>query len=154
MKKLSLLAVVAGLTALAAPAFAHDNESGVACRNFNAGEVTDIDYLTSGVRNISSASRSVICPVDFVPTSDGSITVYVDGRNSNTTVSTSCTLNSYDWNNTYLGSVSDTKTGVSGAWEMALVLPAGQASVWSYLTVLCSLPASSAGTITGITAMP
>ncbi len=155
MKKLSLLAVVAGLTALAAPAFAHENVSGVACRNYNAGQVTDIDYVTSGVRNInSSGARSVICPVDFVPTADGSITVYVDGRNSNTSVSTTCTLTSYNWNNTFLGSVSATKTNVSGAWEMTLTLPAAQASIWSYLTVLCTLPASSAATITGITALP
>lgn len=153
-KKLGLLLTVAGVWLAGAPvAQAHENDSGTACHAYNAGEVTDIDYLARGVRNMASSPRYVICPVDFVPTADGSITVYVDGQHT-IAATTSCTLFSHNYDGTMLGSTSDSRQDVNGSWEMTLSLPAGQASVWSYLSVLCYIPGNGTGLILGTTAMP
>jgi len=146
MKLLLSLVVTIGLSCLTLTAQATNaNHSGTICKNYNASQVTDIDYLASGTRNINASPRSIICPLVRAPTSTNSAAVYVDGYHSGSQTTT-CTLYSYNYNGTYLGSVSFTQTG-SGAFDRYLSLPAPQAPTYATLSVLCTIPGGGAGII-------
>jgi hypothetical protein len=118
------------------------NHSGTICKNYNAAEATDIDYLPSGTRNLNANPRYVICPIVRSPTSTNQVNVYVDGfASAGHTVS--CTLYSYDFNGTFLGTQSfpAPRTGV---FDQYLSVPG---AYWSNASVLCYLPGSATGII-------
>jgi hypothetical protein len=48
-------------------------------RNYNAGEVTDIDYLPYGVRNLNANSRYIICPLTLSASNDTFLNVEARG---------------------------------------------------------------------------
>lgn len=121
------------------------NHSGTVCKNYNAAQATDIDYLTNGTRNLNASSRYVICPITRSPTSTNQVSVYVDGfAASGKTIS--CTLYSYDYNGTFIGSQSF-PTPRTGTFDQYLSV-AGR--YWSNASVLCLLPASAGGIIYGV----
>jgi len=124
------------------------NHSGTICKNYNASQVTDIDYLVSGTRNLNASARSIICPIVRAPTSTNNAAVYIDFYHSGTQT-TSCTLYSYNYNGTYMGSASFTQTG-SGYFDKYLSLPAGQAPYWANLAVLCTIPGGATGLLVDI----
>jgi hypothetical protein len=119
------------------------NHSGTLCKNYHASQVTDIDYLSNGVRNLSSSSRYVVCPLVISPAaSAASATVYVDGiAASGQTIS--CTLYSYDEDKNLIGSKSF-PTPITGTFDVLLSVPS---YYWATSSVLCRLPPSSAGII-------
>jgi hypothetical protein len=129
------------------------NHSGTVCRNYNAAEAKDIDSLPSGTRNLNTSSRFVICPVVRLPDdSDGGsiaiVSVYLDGyAASGRTIS--CTLNSYDYNGSFLGATS--AYSLTGRFEAFLKATAGY---WSSANVLCLLPPSGTGILYDINAAP
>ncbi|MET3135053.1 hypothetical protein AAKU55_005356 [Oxalobacteraceae bacterium GrIS 1.11] len=125
------------------------NHSGTICKNYNAGQALDIDYLPNGTRNSNAGARYVICPIVRAPTANNSASVWVGGTHSNNTVSTSCTLYSYGFlPNTLRGFASFTVSATAGDWERFLSLPV--ANYWDNLSLLCYIPGSYAGVITGI----
>lgn len=140
---LALVAGVLGLAGVSNEAYAvNANHGGPICRNYNAPEVADIDYLTNGVRNLNPNSRYVICPLVRSPTSTNVVNLFVDGSaNSGTTIS--CTLFSYDFTGRFLGSQSfpAPRTGV---FDQFLTVPG---SFWGTANVLCLLPGNAAGLI-------
>lgn len=119
------------------------NNSGTSCKNYNAAQVADIDYLPSGTRNLNASSRYVICPVVRSTTSvSNRVNVYVDGfAAAGRTIS--CTLYSYDFTGTFLGSQSF-PAARTGTFDQYLSV-AG--SYWGNASVLCLLPASAGGVI-------
>jgi hypothetical protein len=148
---LALLTGVLGLSGLASKAHAELTDmSGTICRNYNAAEVLDIDYLGWGVRNLNANPRYVICPVVILslglnPTL---IQLFVQGETfSGATIT--CTLSTFDHDGTYLGSDSFLAPR-SGSFSQYLSTSATQLSS---STVLCSLPGSAQGLIVNITAV-
>jgi hypothetical protein len=117
------------------------NHSGTVCKNYNAAEATDIDYLTSGTRNLNANTRYVICPLVNSPTGSA-INVYVDGyAASGRTIS--CTLYSYNYLGSYLGSQSF-PSARTGKFDVYLSVPT---NYWGGSSVLCALPPSGSGVI-------
>jgi hypothetical protein len=148
MKSSITLGLVVALGSLGIASTAHAtnaNHSGTICKNYNAGQVTDIDYLASGTRNLNASPRSVICPLVRSPNSSNNVAVYVDGFHSGTQTTT-CTLYSYDYNGTFKGSNSFTQTS-TGSWDRYLSVPAGQGPYWGAASVLCTIPGSAQGII-------
>jgi len=125
------------------------NTSGTICKNYNAADASYIDYLTTGTRSYRAYSTAVICPLSRDTINSNGAYAYVDVTHS-TNATTSCTLYSYSYLGTYLGSVSQSWTG-SGAHEIALGLTgAGKSNTYSDYAVLCYLPGNSVGTIMGV----
>lgn len=93
VKRLGLLSAMAGLIFGSQAAFAHVNTHGVAFHNYNAGEGDGIDYLATGVRNVSGVARSVIASIGFVRAAGPNVNVKftIDGKNA-ANLSTSFTL--------------------------------------------------------------
>ena len=146
MKSILRLVVMFGLSFFALAAHAvNANHSGTICKNYNASQVGDIDYLPSGTRNLNASARSIICPIVRAPTSTNSIAVYVDGYHYGTQTTT-CTLYSYNYNGTYLGSTSFTQTG-TGAFDRYLSLPSAQAPYYAAASLLCTIPGGANGII-------
>lgn len=129
------------------------NSHGTICHHYNASQSADIDFVTSGTYNISSSSRSVICPVPRAPLASGATSggFYIDGYNP-TGKTTSCTLYSYNFNGSYLGSSSFSIT-TAGSFDKYVSLTSDQLSYFAYTSVLCTLPDSSSAKIYGITAI-
>jgi hypothetical protein len=131
------LALVVGLAlgTMGAPAFAAEwtDHSGTICKNYNAGDVGYIDYLTNGTRITRAASTSVICPLtrNTTGTNGAYFYVYVS-----TTTATSCTAYSYDYNGNFLASASNSGTGLLGL----NLSGAGKSTALSNYSVLCYLP--------------
>jgi hypothetical protein len=147
MKTALKLCLVYAIAFGATRASAYDNLSGAVCQA-NYGYFADQFMVTvAGLENFDLVSRNVDCPVKFTSGPTGAVGVYVDGNNQEASTS-SCTLFSYSYNGTLLGYASSSRTN-QGAWEMYLVLPAGQATTWAYLTVECALP--HLGSIVGVT---
>jgi hypothetical protein len=144
---LTLAASLAGVlapssNALAMPAV----HSGSICQHWNPGEANFPIYYTDGIKNSSTTAKYVICPlvVEHTPgKTQGSVYVQV-----NTPVAFSCTLYSWNWNDTFLGS----KAGVTSPASKLLFLGPVPANTFSSHSVLCRLPANYTGKIVGIEA--
>ena len=121
------------------------NHSGTICKNYNAAEVTDIDYLTNGTRNLNMSPRFVICPLVTAPTPNAKI-VYVGGfAASGQTIL--CTLYSYDQVGNFLGGNSF-PSAMTGNFYVYLSIPAvSSGASWGTSSVLCVLPPSASGVI-------
>lgn len=124
----------------AAPAI----HNGSICHNYNKGQANDLDFYTDGIKNASTGYRSVICPLVVTHTAGQTYgSVYVD---FNTPTAFSCTLYSYSYYDTYLGSKSaTTSTGASFVY-----LGTVPANTYSNHAVLCTLPPNYAGKIVAI----
>lgn len=142
-----LLGAASALPAQAATA-QNINTHGSACRNYNAGEALDIDYLSYGVRTIASGARSVICPLPRHPVTGPGQNFYVDGSNASG-ATTSCTVYAYDYNGTFLSSATFSRSDAT--YTNYVSLPS--VSYWGYVSVLCTLPASGGGVLFGASAI-
>lgn len=159
---LSLLGIAASVALLSTSApmeaeAANINTHGSICQNYNASEVADIDYLTSGVRNIATSARSVICSVPRSPLPAGAISgaFYVDFTLAPNT-SISCTLYSFDDNtDDMLGFTQLFQSNPSTSYvdyDILLSLPVINLPTFSYTALLCSLPNNSS-TLRGVTSV-
>lgn len=142
---LSLIAALAtGGTARADTIYA----SGTLCQPYNAGELEDIDYVGSGIRNLSDFPRQVICNVPRSTIGSGLLGVFTFTGVS-TVGTTSCTLTVYNGT----GGVEATQSfvGPTGTWTKSVVLPAADLPNGSAVNLLCTLPASYNTVLRGIT---
>jgi hypothetical protein len=126
------------------------NVSGTVCTNFNASQALDIDYFTSGVRNINAASRPVVCAVPRNPLPAGATTgtFFVDGSNSGGQT-TSGSINSFNFTGAFLGSQSFSSAGTT--YDIFLSFPAAQLPTFAYVSTFVTLPASGQGVFFGTT---
>jgi hypothetical protein len=134
---------VAGALASPGPAAHADqiNTSGTVCKNFNASQALDIDFLANGVRNINAAPRPVICAIPRSPLPLGSnATFFVDGVNAPGTT-TPCTVFTFD------GTLHSATLSLPGV----VTLTAGP---FAYASVLCTLPGNAGTVVYGATSMP
>jgi hypothetical protein len=133
----------------AAPNTAHAvnaTHSGTVCKNYNAAEAKDIDYLGSGVRNVNASPRFVVCPLIRLPDSGGGIaptavSAYVTGfAASGQTIA--CTMYGVDYSGNFLG--SESTAPMTGQFGTVLYVPE---NIWSSADLVCELPASGNGLI-------
>jgi len=127
--------------------------SGSVCRNFNAAEATDIDYLINGVRNINPATRSVICPVPYTgPLPSGRTTFNYElyGRNSSG-ISVNCTMYTASIGGTFLASQS--ANNAADPMINLYVFQPAQVPSGADLNILCSIPGNPGMYITTVTSL-
>lgn len=149
---LMLCVSACSLLGMATPASAANlHTHAAACHNYNAAEALDIDYMPSAVRNNASQPRQIICPIVRSPLQPNApyALFYVEGGNTSGT-STPCALYSHDYDGRLLGSTSF--TGTTTNFDQQLSLPAAQAPVWAFVSMICLLPANGKGTIRGVIA--
>jgi len=143
--------LIGALASIGNPAVADNiNTSGTNCQNYNAGQALDIDYLTTGVRNINAYPRPVICSVPRSPLPPvARAGFWVNGNNSADTT-TYCTV----FVTSYLGRpvASMSLTGTAGDWDRFVEFGADVVTMFDYVSMLCTLPGNAAGQIYGITA--
>jgi hypothetical protein len=145
---MTLVANIVGLlvpsnAVLAATVFHH----GSICHSLNQSQAKDLVINTEGVRNIATATRKVICPL-VVTHTPGQTTggVLVDNRTQvPLSTSISCTLYSYDFVGSFLGSTTNTS-----GFNSYITLSGVPANIFSNHTVVCSLPPNSSGRLIGI----
>jgi hypothetical protein len=122
------------------------DQPGASCTNYNAAEVTDIDYLPNGVRNLNSSTRYVICPLAVVV--DGApnnvrLWVHVDvDLAAGTTVG--CTLFLVNYRGYIVDSQYGEATAPSGGGWTQMILTVGT-EVYSSASLLCPLPGNARG---------
>jgi hypothetical protein len=129
--------------------------SGTVCKNFNGSQALDIDYLTSGVRNLNAAARPVICPVPRSPlAADATPLFLVAGRN-NPGTNTTCTLLVFNGIGTFVQSQSFTIPGGGNPtlWILNYSFEVGTVGASHDVSLLCTLPGNANGTIFRITSV-
>lgn len=155
--KTGLLFLAGFLASSGAAAHADNvNTSGTVCRNYNASDVMNIEYIDMGVLNLASVPAVVICPVVRSPISSASSIgwLYVDGYNGANT-STTCSVNVYNFNGDFEASQTFTASGgASGkTWDQLVQFSSGQLTTYAYVNVLCTIPGNFQGVILGVTAV-
>lgn len=152
MKKLStlslvLVASVAAVLVPASNAFADRIVlNGSACQHYNPGEANLPNYFVDGVKNSSTITRSIICPLPIKHTAGQATgSVYVD---TDSTVGFSCTLYSYSDTDVPLGS----KFGNIASGKRSTYIGTVPANTYSSASVLCSVPGNNVAQIVAIEA--
>ena len=144
--------VLLGFLAAVPPASAGivTNHSGTICKNYNANEVTYIDYFTKGTRSLKASATQVICPLTRSTQNTNGAWVYVDVLH-NGTQTTTCTAYSYSDTGSLLESTSLTFPPFSNSKEFPLNLTgAAKSSLWSDYSVLCTIPGNGNGVVMGV----
>ena len=135
------LTLATSLAAILVPTgsvFAVTVTSATACQHWNSGEAQFPIYFADGIRN-TNGIRNVICPLTVNHTA-GAVTgkVFVQYKS---TVATTCTLYSYNWNDVFLGSrVVALPAKPLGGGILTGTVPANPFSSHS---LLCRLPANT-----------
>lgn len=125
---------------LAAPAI----HNASICQHWNPGEANFPIYYADGIKNSSTSAKTVVCPLAVTHTSGQSTGyVYVDHNN---TVGFYCTLYSYSYSDTYLGS----KTVWMPPTTKYTYIGTVPANTYSNHSVVCTLPASYGGKVVAI----
>ena len=138
---LSLLA-----TAPLAHAAVWANHSGTICKNYNAGDVSYIDYLTYGTRSFKGSATQVICPLTRNTSNSNGAFVDVDILHLGTQT-TSCTAFSLSPTGSLMGSTGQSWTG-SGWHVFAIDLTGiGKSDSRSNYSVLCTIPGNGLGLV-------
>ena len=142
---LSVFALAGGIVPNASAAISRTH--GAAFHAYNASEVTSIDYLTSGARNISGSNRYAIAAVDFVPEFSWSGTGYFWVEGYLASGSIMFTTYAYTGTGTLVKSVNNTHT-VSGNFSIPMQMSG--MSVDDYVSCLAYMPANSGTLIYGV----
>jgi hypothetical protein len=156
---LKFLGIVFAVTLSASPIesgyAANINGHGTLClpyegRDNAANFIMDAVGLYNRGGGVANGVAFALCPavrsIDTTPR--GVVAFYVDGDNFGGGATT-CTLYSFDYTGTFLGSVQ-VQSGARN-YDMYLTLPAEQASFWAYTSVFCEIP--SAGRLRGVTSV-
>ncbi|KOR27629.1 hypothetical protein TI04_12925 [Achromatium sp. WMS2] len=125
------------------------DHSGTICKNYNASDVSYIDYYSNGTVSKKSTSTLVVCPLARNTSGVNGAYVYVDLSHSGT-LATTCTAYSYSYTGVLKASGSKTFTG-SGFGELSISLVgAGKSDAWSNYSVICTIPGGSAARVLGV----
>jgi hypothetical protein len=143
-RSLSTLALAVFSSLWGHSAFALTTEHGTICKPYGYTNTAGLYAATSGVYNYSGGNLGVACPVvrTISAPAGGNYSVWVDGTTAAGT-NGSCTLYSYNYNGTFMGSVS---TGAlpAGNFTRLLTLTAAQVPYYSSQMVYCYLPPNGA----------
>jgi len=127
------------------------DNAGTICKNYNAAEVTDIDYMPNGVRNLNASPRYVICPIvrNDPGTNGGRVTVSVDGfapypSTVSCTIFTASGPDGHTISSQFSGPMTD-------IFDPFLSIRADE---WDTVNVLCLLPGNSGAEIFDLDIVP
>ena len=154
-RRLILAIILLGFLAVAPMASAQQvvtNHSGTICKNYNAGEVSYIDYLFNGTRVVTTTSpTAIICPLTRNTANVQGAMVHVDVTHNGNQTTTCLAFSSNIGGGTLLASGSEPPWTGSGShrFNINLVGP-GKSSVWSDYSVLCTIPGNAGGVINGV----
>jgi hypothetical protein len=131
------------------------NNSMLACQPLGPS-VTDLRHTEAGTstEGIFPTARYVTCSVPRTPQTSGAATAtfYVSGNNIDGRSTTTCTLSSYEYTGTLVGSVSFTTSAAH--YKQLVEMPAWQLGPWAYTSLTCLLPPNNRATIDGVVALP
>jgi hypothetical protein len=153
-KSIVLLALVCGVglsaSAVAPVSAATINTSTLACQAVGAPQ-TDIRHTEQGVSTEGIVSaRFIACSVPRSPLvtlgTTGAFVVTGDNRDGHAT--TTCTLSSYEFTGTFLGSTSFTTS--TAHYAVILTLPVAQLGYWSYTSMTCLMPEFAQATLESV----
>lgn len=152
MKSIAVrLGCMLGVLCFAGTAGAVPNAMTISGNSFN-------DFFAPGCVNRTNAGISNACTGDTnfsygIPKgpSTAGYTVTFAGNNSNTSVTTSCTVFSHSSSGNFLIFLTSNASGVSGNWTRNITLTSVQAPASGRLTAIVGLPASFLGTLFGLT---
>lgn len=127
-------------TALPQSALAGENGhayNGSYCKNYFGSQVGDFNYQTNGIRNLSSSTRYINCPVlvDEIANTSGTTRVWLHYTGNGTV---RCTLQSKNGNGTTKQSRSGSRPGTG--WFQIPNITADD--FWGSYVMYCSLPAA------------
>ena len=154
LKRIGLLFAAAALVLMygAKSRATQINTAGSVCQAFNAGQVTDIDYVLHGVRNLNAAGRPVICSIQrAAPTTAVDTTFWVNGTNFSGFTTTG-TVFQYGPDGTVRGSQNFSSSASS--YTIPLTFSAAQMTFFTSSSALVNLPASVGGTFTALFVAP
>jgi hypothetical protein len=150
MKSLHKLVLSSSLTAMGLLGL-QGSAMALTALNANICQITELTpgIIRSGgfIQNVAANTRVVICPVIRIGEAPASgWSVYVDGTAPAPTSSGGslrCQLESYNYDNRFLGAVSFT-ADVAGNFDRLLTLPKDLVPFYSHQALFCSLPPNSA----------
>ena len=119
---------------------------------FNAGEAQNVDYVTGGARTNKPNGQYLTAPVIRNTITAGSQTFGLTGWHNGVQTS-SCTLYSALADSTLVASKDLSANGVAGIWSRSASMTTAELS-GAKVSVLCAIPASFLGQVSGVTATP
>ena len=147
-------AMLAMVSVVAPAPAANINTNATECQAQFWPQEADIIHTEKGISTDSTvtSSRWISCSVPRQPlaTDATSGSFYVDGDAQNGAWMV-CSLASYDYTGTFLGSYSLTSPGP--AFDFLITLPTAQLGYWAYTGITCVLPPNGNGTLRGVTSI-
>ena len=154
LKKIVSLLVLGTLsvtTAFSAVSAANINTFAAACHAAHGNEQGDITVNPTGLVNTNAIARSVACSMTRSPLAGGAnAKFFVDGMNFNG-ASTTCVLQSFDFNGTFLGSTSFVTSAAT--YDQTLTLSGTLVPTFAYVTLFCAMPGNQNGLLLGLTSV-
>jgi len=145
---LVLATVLLGFLAAAPMAYAQStNHSGLFCTYSNTSEVTFVEHLMNGIKNVKTSAIKVICPLTRNTSVNGA-NVYVDVTHTGTQT-INCQADSYDVQGRFLARAVSGDQTFSGFREIVLNLP-GNSDLWRDYSVGCTIAGNSNAIIHGV----
>ena len=145
-------ALVTASVVAPAPA-ANINTNATECQAQFWPQQDDIVHTETGIRtSAASDDRWISCAVPRSPLAPGATSggFYVDGDAQNG-ASVVCSLASYDYTGTFLGSASFFSPGPH--FDIFLPFSSAQLGYWAYTGITCVLPAHGNGALRGVTSL-
>ena len=137
-RSLSAVALLFALFGAHGSAFALTTEHATICKPYGNSNTPGLYSYVNGAYNYSGAAMGVVCPIiRTVEAGTGGYSVWVDGTAASGTAY--CSIYSYSYTNTYLGSVNFTATG---AFDQKVTLPQSMVPMYSSQALYCYLPNS------------
>jgi len=109
-----------------------------------------VSRFNGGISNACSGDTNFSYGIPKGPSTVGGYTVTFAGNNSNTSVTSSCTVFSHSSSGNFLFFLTSNASGVSGNWTRNVALTAAQAPTSGRLTAIVGLPGNFLGSLFGL----
>lgn len=120
---------------------------------YNAGQAANVDYTTGGARTNLAGGQTLIAPVIRNTITAGNQTFTLHGYHNGFRTS-SCSVYSSQADGTIIMSKDLSANNVAGIWGRTASMTAAELPSQGKVSILCGIPGSFQGTVSGITATP
>ena len=154
MLRKTLMGIFVALLSVATGASAATlSTHGAAFVAYNAGQAVNVDYTLGGARTNLGGGQTLIASIPRNQITAGSQGFIAYGWH-NGVQSTSCSLYSAFPDGSFVASKNMSGTNVSGAWSIAGIMTAAEVPNNTRVALLCSIPGSFLGQMSGVTVSP
>jgi hypothetical protein len=153
MTRKILTGLVGVLLSVATGASAAISTHGAAFVAYNAGQGQNVDYTLGGARTNLPGGQTLIAPIPRNTIGAGNQTFTLTGHHAGVQTS-SCSVYSAFTDGSQLAFKDLTATAVSGSWSRSGTMTAAQLPSSTKVAVLCGIPGSFNGHLSGVTASP